>query len=157
MLTTTEHMTQLQLRHYSDRLLTKLDARDQALGEMKPAGLWCSVGRAWEDWCRTEEFHLDGLQHVHEIVMRHEANLLHLRGTRAIDEFNARYGQSHSSIALIDWPRVASNYGGIIIDPYCWERRLTYLWYYSWDCASACIWDTGQVAEWRLIDAEVTR
>ncbi|BFU90138.1 MAG: hypothetical protein NTAFB01_13250 [Nitrospira sp.] len=153
----TQPMNQMELLHYSDRPLTTIESRDQPIDALKPHGLWCSVRQAWEEWCRAQAFHLGGLQHVHEIVVRPEANLLHLRGTRAIDAFNARYSQSPPYLTLIDWSRVASHYGGIVIDPYCWERRFTYPWYYGWDCASACIWDAGQIAEWRRIDAEVTR
>jgi hypothetical protein len=48
----------------------------------------------------------------------------------------------------IDWYRVAEQYDGIIITPYIYERRLTEYttWYYSWDCASGCIWNGKAIA-----------
>ncbi|QBI98814.1 hypothetical protein SEA_BOBBY_184 [Mycobacterium phage Bobby] len=41
----------------------------------------------------------------------------------------------------IDWGKVAADYGGIIIAPYQWSRRMDPHWYYTWDCASGCIWN----------------
>ena len=43
----------------------------------------------------------------------------------------------------IDWERVKEQYSGIIITPYCFDLRLDFIWYYGWDCESACIWDTS--------------
>lgn len=43
----------------------------------------------------------------------------------------------------IDWVKVKPLYDGIIITPYQWRCRLDpdIFWYYSWDCASGCIWN----------------
>lgn len=60
--------------------------------------------------------------------------------------FSQQYGQtpdwSKHYVYYIDWDRVASKHDGIIIAPYCWQQRLKdeTFWYYSWDCASGCIW-----------------
>jgi hypothetical protein len=43
----------------------------------------------------------------------------------------------------IDWVRVAAEYAGILIAPYQRPVRHEIMWYYTWDCASACIWDTS--------------
>jgi hypothetical protein len=45
----------------------------------------------------------------------------------------------------INWKEVQDKYDGIIITPYQWSCRLmnpTTSWYYGWDCASGCIWNT---------------
>jgi len=47
---------------------------------------------------------------------------------------------------LIDWKRVAKEYQGILITPYVYERRTSRYWYYPWDCAGGCIWDTSCIA-----------
>jgi len=51
----------------------------------------------------------------------------------------------------INWPAVAEKYDGIIIAPYIWQRRLSdnpdHFWYYGWDCASGCIWNTEVIEE----------
>ena len=41
----------------------------------------------------------------------------------------------------IRWNDVANHYGGILITPYLWKARHKFLWYYTWDCSSACVWD----------------
>jgi hypothetical protein len=49
----------------------------------------------------------------------------------------------------IEWRKVAERFDGIIIAPYIWQRRLDLesSWYYSWDCASGCIWNASAVRE----------
>ena len=53
----------------------------------------------------------------------------------------------------IDWRLVAEEWQGIVIAPYLWERRFDSdaRWYYSWDCASGCIWDHRAIAAIELI------
>lgn len=47
----------------------------------------------------------------------------------------------------IKWADVAEVYNGILINPYIWEARYNdrTMWYYSWDIASACIWNMNSV------------
>lgn len=147
----------LELLHYSNKPLTKVVSCQQKSGEIKPYGLWCSVGTEWEEWCRQQEFRIDDLKCVHEVTVRDDANLLYISGSIELDRFTEQYrlidtkqlplGYT-SRYGLIDWSRVAADCGGIVIAPYCWERRLAWRthWYYGWDCASACIWDAWQVA-----------
>jgi len=46
-------------------------------------------------------------------------------------------------IDFIDWKKVAKEYNGIEIWPYQWKcgHDPKCFWYYSWDCASGCIWN----------------
>ena len=156
-------MTWPELLHYSNQPLGPVTSREQLHGESKPDGLWCSVGIEWEEWCRQEEFQLDHLKHVHVVTLREDANLRHISGSAELDRFSAQYRLTISELfpacytahfGLIDWVRVAADYGGIVIAPYCWERRFTSHthWYHGWDCASACIWDARQIEAVRLID-----
>jgi hypothetical protein len=50
-------------------------------------------------------------------------------------------------MVMIDWSKVAKDFDGIVITPYLWERRLDHHvnWYYGWDCASGCIWNTSVI------------
>ena len=50
----------------------------------------------------------------------------------------------------IDWPWVSKSYKGIVIPNYIWSRRLEpgHMWYYVWDCASGCVWDTSAITNW---------
>ena len=40
-----------------------------------------------------------------------------------------------------DWPKIAELYDGILITPYQPAYHLEVRWYYSWDVASACVWN----------------
>lgn len=153
----------MRLFHYSSAYLEKINDEEQVGHHIergdKPNGLWFSAGDGddgWLAWCEAESFRPQALTHVTEIILRPDANILRLSGAVELDLFTAKhrcipeyakagpeslrrlYGPGHA----IDWKTVASQYDGIIIAPYCYQRRLhdgTH-WYYSWDCASGCIW-----------------
>ena len=92
------------------------------------------------------------------------ARILHLDGAGAIDAFNDRYGIEREygiarSVRMpeVSWAGVeADGYHGIVISPYCWERRLARhaRWYYPWDCASGCIWNADAIASVALMENE---
>ena len=52
----------------------------------------------------------------------------------------------------IAWEKVAAKYDGLIITPYIWQRRMELNWYYTWDCASGCIWNVRAIKDIRLIE-----
>ena len=144
-----------RLIHYSSAPLAEVYSVEQGTGfQMKPSGLWVSAegyGDTWKDWCEAEEFHLERLTHVHEIELASGANVLRVSGEDAILGFTKQYRHAKSGypceLSAIDWPRVASEYQGILIAPYVWTLRLDprVTWYYPWDCASGCIWDAKAI------------
>lgn len=109
----------------------------------KPKGFWYSVNGDWERWCRSEEpGWLKGYQH--EVTLGNE-NLLVIRTQKQLDRFHDEYSANTPPLKkkpYIDWFKVARAYDGIEISQYFWDRRLdlNMLWYYTWDCASGCIW-----------------
>lgn len=121
---------------------------------MKPSGFWLSVDHDWGRWCRGEgmdhwlgdpvEFHLDA------------DAVLWLRSVADIDQFSRDHAGNSTKDHVwdIEWAPVIEEYAGIVIAPYQWSRRLegSASWYYSWDCASACIWDLSALT---LADALV--
>jgi len=118
----------------------------------KPLGLWVSCAdfeNNWKDWCESENFRLDDLVYENEIILSPDARILTLSGPAGLDAFTAQYGETAYllgfSETIIAWERVAEDYQGIIIAPYVYERRMELNWYYGWDCASGCIWDSGAV------------
>lgn len=133
----------------SARSVSQRDAQPYS----KPRGFWvsdetCKVG--WREWCLVESFGLGSLTHVHDVRLKPSASVLRLSGGVELDAFTDQYGAelcSGSSI-YIDWRLVAKDAQGIIITPYIWSRRLdgrSSGWYYSWDCASGCIWDADAI------------
>lgn len=123
----------------------------------KPSGLWYSVDGDWERWCKDEQFALHRLNALHSLEVD-TSRVLILSTIEDIDRFTETYQcnpcpnlklmPGHS----IDWIGVASRYSGIEIAPYQWERRLHLgtFWYYTWDCASGCIWDLNAIKRFEV-------
>lgn len=126
----------------------------------KPKGLWYSVDGnddGWKDWCLNEQFRLEKLTPVTTLEIDRRRMVI-IRTGQEIEAFHQRfsavppwYGKSPEFLLplhYIDWLRVASEYDGIEIAPYLWSHRLDgpeHSWYYSWDCASGCIWRPAAV------------
>lgn len=146
--------------HYSKDPIGILDNRNYLLDErinFKPIGLWFSVkgDDDWEEWCKAESFRLENLRLKYIFDINNQARVLLLTTAQEIDEFTEKY-KIPDIISKINWPLVEQHYDAIIITPYCWERRLSIhtIWYYSWDCASGCIWNVNMVENWRQLHDE---
>lgn len=116
---------------------------------MKPKGLWYEVDGDWRRWCEAEEFGNWQTATVHRVELGSE-NMLLIRTLEELDEFNHEWvvtervddslGKPFDYSLGIRWADVAERWDGIEIAPYIWTRRLEYMWYYGWDCASGVIW-----------------
>lgn len=117
---------------------------------IKPIGLWLSVDFSeynWPSWCLEEGFGFERLRYRNKIHLSDKANILYLESDDEILEFSEQFHNENTPLKLrgyIDWTKVASQYDGIIISSYSWGLRcdLRTLWYYGWDCASGCVWNT---------------
>lgn len=126
----------------------------------KPSGLWLSVEGPtdWREWCESENFGDIPNKVCGVVTLADSAKILRLRSPLAIRRFTDQYGCDPYMGPLagrtrfysygIDWKRVAEKHDGIIIAPYQWSLRMDHdtNWYYTWDCASGCIWDASAVA-----------
>ena len=131
--------------------------------DVKPGGLWvsvetgCTPDHSWKEWCLDEEFNLENLAYAYEVLLDSDANVLHLDTIEAMREFNAEYMCYTIPEAMImnevDWGHVTERYQGIIIAPYHYALRLhnDFFWYYTWDCASGCIWDLDAIESFEEI------
>ena len=115
----------------------------------KPIGLWYSVGNEWLGWCKEN---MSGWIYPYNYILKLDmAKMLLLTNSGQVNWFNNKYKiypyDEIKSIHYIDWERVALKYGGIEINPYLWEMRLSIssLWYSAWDCASGCVWNKGVI------------
>ena len=120
-------------------------------------------------------FRPEALRYRHTVTILDASRVLFLRNARDIDMFTRRYGRDLSAnIELLQdtetpellragtgmifprssggfsnyimWAQVAERHSGIVVDPYSRARSRTYLWYYGWNCAGGCIWDTGIIS-----------
>lgn len=159
-----------RLIHYSGQPLTQIRSTQQEVKSnrgstfWKPKGLWVSVEGEddWKEWCKSEQFSLDRLAYATQIILAPDANILRLTTPQELRTFSAQYGFnpwpdiSLRSMYGIHWNAVAAKHQGIIIAPYLWSCRLDndVFWYYSWDCASGCIWDAAAIAKLVPLEAE---
>ena len=157
-----------RLIHYTNKELS-LEPRTYNQFDMtwqaKPNGLWFSVEghQDWKSWCEDEKFKLENLAISYEIILKDDANILHLKTPDEIRAFgktyqhSTRYSDIDDDSSEINWDRVKEKHQGIIISPYQWDCRLALdtCWYYGWDCASGCIWDLSCIEEFKLIENEL--
>lgn len=152
-----------RLIHFSDSKIDEplrdVDAQESG---RKPKGFWISVeggDDGWKSWCEAEGFALDKFEVSYEIKLVEMPNIKIISNALDLDCFHEKYKEPISPEAVyvrdhINWNRVADEYKGIIIAPYIWERRLegdASSWYYGWDCASGCIWDTSAIDSINLV------
>lgn len=118
----------MRLTHYADTPVGLIHSVEQVVPTFfsphtKPEGFWVSVDGEddWREWCLSEEFRLDRLTHVHDVVLAKDANILRLNGASDIDAFTQRFADRKSYCEpCIRWHDVARDYQGIIIAPYVW-------------------------------------
>jgi len=162
----------LHMSRYKTFSLKRFKDHEQKI-EMKPDGFWYSVGDSWIQWCLSDA---PGWlsPYIYEVILD-EDKILKVSTIEEFDKFEDEHQGIREEFRLlmdhmpelklshgrrmrrffdqIDWPKIAQTYGGIEIAPYIWERRLESLWYYPWDCASGCVWNSTAIKELRLFAA----
>lgn len=142
-------------------------------GHPKPHGLWFDVNEDWKRWCAATQLNPENLRYRHTVTILDPSRILFLQKAREIDSFTKKYGRNLScNVQLLQrsedldaitrdkgqsffddiqkafanyilWNDVAEKHSGVIISPYSRSRSQTYLWYWGWNCAAGCIWDTS--------------
>jgi len=152
-----------KLRIHHSRPGTRSDSTPQISGfsqkpGMKPAGLWyeCQDGSStsWEEFCTVGMTGgYDKYDGTYNVVLKDDGyNILHITHEQYFDKFTEMYSIPHPVFPddpeenIIDWPKVAEHYAGIEICPYLDNRR-DVTWYYGWDVASGCVWDSSGVED----------
>ena len=116
----------------------------------KPTGLWYQINDSWEEWCEYEMPHWLGPNSRGAYKVNIEidkSNVLVIKTLEEFDNFHNRYralNTYYNRSVNINWERVSEKYDGIEITNYLYNRRLENWcsWYYGWDVASGCIWNT---------------
>lgn len=148
----------MRLLHYAHQHVAWIeDRRQKSEPYFKPSGFWVSVEgeNDWASWCAGDGWDIG--EKIHEVTLRDGARILFIRDAAGIDGLTDSFGvtcrYSHT-VREIDWRAIARKWQGIIIAPYIWERRLhdRVSWYYTWDCASGCIWDANAVKSIKLLE-----
>lgn len=139
----------LKLTHYTFEKFVFNPRQEyrQSKSALKPDGLWLShdkCGAGWLDWCMTNAFMEHRLNYETEIhIEETDKDIAFINDDKSMWAFQYKYSAYIHSLLGIDFKRVASDYKALVIIPYLYKFRLhsDFLWYYGWDCASACVWD----------------
>jgi len=136
--------------HLSKNPIYKLEKRHytQRPGD-KPDGFWYGFGDEWIDFTETAAPERKG-KYVYEVDIN-GSNVLQIKDYSKIAKFTKEHEYARQiipgKIFSIDWSRIEFKYDGIEINPYIDQARMDdeFLWYYSWDVASGCIWNLEKV------------
>ncbi len=150
--TRTRIMSGERFYHWSKAPVTLVPVCYLQRADYKPRGFWFDVDGDWKEWCERSEWNVDGLEVCHEVHLLNASRVLRMRRSEELVGFTREFsaelypGQKRGLAWIqncgIDWPRVAKQYDGIVIAPYVWSCRLSLMWYYGFDCASGCVWNT---------------
>ena len=113
----------------------------------KPQGLWYGCGDSWLDWAKGEMPHMiEKTNYLYEVRLGEE--ILQISNDNEFSDFQSFYGftsQFHQT--AIDWEKIQSEgYHGVEICPYLLGKR-SEDWYYPWDVASGCIWNSAGISD----------
>ena len=123
----------------------------------KPDGVWYGCGDAWLKWLALEMPEWFGrVNYVYELEI-YDAFMKVITNAEQFKSFEQEFwaraphqeraehaGPIDGIYHMIDWPLLAGiDWDGIEICPYLQEFRISNSgWYYPWDVASGCIWDS---------------
>lgn len=113
----------------------------QQTTRFKPNGVWYACGFDWLDWVLSD-MPKWASPYIYNLKVD-KSNFKIIRTSDELIEFSKEYvlgDYTHST--QVDWPRLAMSYNGIEICPYQWSLRMRLMWFYPWDVASGCIWNT---------------
>ena len=117
----------------------------------KPDGLWYQINDSWKEWCKYEmpQWLGPNSRGAYKVNIEiDKTNVLVIQTLEAFDSFHNKYRALHPyhyKSTYINWERVSEEYDGIEISDYFYEKRMNNNceWYYTWDVASGCIWNTN--------------
>jgi hypothetical protein len=113
---------------------------NQVSRKQKPNGIWYSLANEWVDYLKydapemapnyTNAFSLD-IDYT---------KVLKIDSPEKFLEFHKKYSDG----MFVDWKAIQNEgYCGVEIIPFQSEYKFDVQWYYIWDIASGCIWDSS--------------
>jgi len=144
-----------RLLHYTHKPLEAVRSETQD-SHFKPKGLWVSVEGPgdWKEWCNSENFRDVDKQLCYAIEVSDKVQVLSTPESIAgLTKWLGKPPKCGRAQGM-DWGLMAEYYPGLIIAP-CQDSlrfdrqsdrwRTDCDWYYVWDCASGCIWDSSAI------------
>ena len=163
--------------HYSKKPIEKLLNDDSCIYqtlEFKPEGLWLSKNSEWLEWMESDmpEW-VEEVNYIYKISIKKNSNLINISSFKDLENFQDKYmikanwetipnfwdiTKYESSVYLINWKKVCSDYDGIVFTNYYKilekinkiskdnKHNLTkFLWYHGLDVNSVCIFRPSKV------------
>lgn len=149
--------TRLHLTHDSE--LKRVNSPQIRARGPKPNGLWYCVGFGWLDFTTSDfqDFYTIGNRVYAFEISLEGLNVLKITSYEELVKFEEIYLAPSENEYMkdkkfdIDWSKVAENYDGIEIAPYIYKARMGHMWYYGWDVASGCIWNTTNLKSKKIL------
>jgi len=149
----------LALREPWDGFPKGLNNKKKQETGLKPKGVWYGCGDSWLKWMsKWKPEWLDAVNYIYELELAQEF-ILTITNEEQFKRFEREYwgrapwqgrggwtetGPPDGQYERIEWDVLVGQYDGIEICPYLKEfRNSTSRWYYTWDVASGCIWDSN--------------
>jgi hypothetical protein len=106
----------------------------------KPQGLWYSKGNEWADFLKYDPANWADTYNNVFLLDIDLKKILKIDSYEKLLSFSRKYSDGKE---YVDWEAVENlGYHGVEIIPYQGEARHNIPWYYRWDVASGCIWNT---------------
>lgn len=131
--------------------LTKTYGQNRCFNQ-KPNGLWYSIENEWENWCN-EQMPSWIKQNWFTLDLETK-NILLISSPKDLLWFFKKYQKIKYGYSMVDWGLVKMHYKGIEIQNYqdlkifsleLFDNIRNYLWLYSWDINSGCVWDLSSI------------
>ena len=134
--------TKLHITHNSEIISKVTNQRNS----FKPNGLWYSIGFDWLDFTINDFDSFYTEEKLYAFILNIKSlNILKISNMEELTKFNDKFKIGEDLTETIDWIEVSNQYDGIEISKYLYPDRHLYMWYYGWDVASGCIWNTEKI------------
>jgi len=155
--------TSYEYIHYSSENLDTLDLNrtytqiTEKLAFHRPNGLWLSITgiHDWEHYCLTNRSNLINLKYEFQVKLKPQSKILMLHNQATFEDFIkkyasypegiARHGESNTLTLSIRWNEIIKDYQGLALSFIMPKLYNIDLWYDTWCCTTACIWDLQAV------------
>jgi hypothetical protein len=122
-----------------------------------PNGLWLSISgiNDWEIYSLNNNDNLNNLKYEFQVKIKPHAKILMLYNNAVFEDFEKKYSyypedkdiheEEYTLDLSINWQDIINDYQGIALPNLIPKLYNMGLWYDTWCCTSACIWNLQAV------------
>jgi hypothetical protein len=155
--------TSYEYIHYTSENIDSLDLSRtytqtaEKLALHTPNGLWLSITgiNDWENYCLKNNHNLMNLKYEFQVKLKPQAKIFIVHNTDALEDFEETYAyypedsklheKNYAPALSIRWEKLFRHYQGLAQPNVMPKSNNMGLWYDTWRCTSACIWDLQAV------------